>query len=317
MSIDSPKKILSTDELDPLYKLPNFFQGTGSLKTRSALLRAFHVFADKNSSLNQPKTAELRFATYNVHYWTDLYEKPALDRIFEDIKHIDADVVCLQEVSFTPTRFYSLSYDDLMVKFEELGYIHRVEIRTQPYLGGDFGNMIISKIAISQSTSGLLDKGHGKVRRGYCSVHLDQLNLDVCCVHLDVFDESGVTRQRQLKQLIKLLGGLRANLVIMGDFNCTRTCDYPASQLQEIIAADKIRGSTTDVTTLQVFDQSNYCTCFEHSKVKPPNCTVWSCRATDYIFVSKEFSAQITSCNPYYSVNSDHFPIYMDMNMNS
>jgi endonuclease/exonuclease/phosphatase family metal-dependent hydrolase len=313
MSLNSPKKILSTNDLDPLYKMPNFFKGTRALKTRSSLLRAFHVFAEKNYNLNQNKTTDWRLATYNVHYWTDLYEKPAFDRIFEDLKKMNADVLCLQEVSFTPTRLHTLSYEELMSKFTQLGYTSAVEIRTQPYLGGDFGNMILSKLPISQQTSGLLDKGHGKVRRGYCSVHVDQLNLDICCVHLDVFDESGATRQRQLSQLMTLLGGARSNLVVMGDFNCTRSCDYSPSQLQEIINADKIRGSTTDLTTLQIFDQCYYYTCFEHGKVKPPNCTVWSCRSTDYIFLSKEFQYPITGCNPYYTVNSDHFPIYMDL----
>lgn len=259
----STKKSLSTNEMDPMYKLPNFFRRTSTLNTRSSLLKAFHVFAETNLSVNQSLTklnddSTWRLATYNVHYWTDLYENPAFSRIFEDIKHINADVLCLQEVSFAPTRLSSLTYDELMAKFAELGYVHTVEIRTQPYLGGDFGNLILSKKRMSQSTSGLLDQGSGKVRRGYCSAHIDELNLDICCVHLDVFDETGATRRRQLSQLIELLGGLRANLVIMGDFNATRSCDYPTTQLQEIMDADQMRGSTTDIKTLQVFKRFGY-----------------------------------------------------------
>ena len=43
---------------------------------------------------------KLRIATYNIHYWTDVFENNRMKNIIKDIEYINADFVFLQEVIF-------------------------------------------------------------------------------------------------------------------------------------------------------------------------------------------------------------------------
>lgn len=297
---------------------PYYFESQNQLTTRASLFTEFERHVKNNVKHNQlnikvPET--IRIATFNVHYWTDLHERSSFDNLLEDIKNLNADVICLQEVSFGCTKFHQLSYDKLMQIFASIGYQYHSKILTQPYLGADFGNAIFSKLPITNQQSGLLTKGSSRVRRGYCCVHIPLLEIDICCVHLDVFDETGETRRLQLRELIDKLSHIKSdNLIICGDFNATRAADYSQVQLEDMIKRDTDRNVKTDLQTLEIIDKIDYHSCFDHINQISPNCTVWSCRATDYIFVSKKFNYKIERCGVYFTINSDHLPIYMDIN---
>ncbi len=282
----------------------------------TTLKHAYSQYVENYSQLPQLKGNNLRCATFNVHFWTDLYEIPSFEALLVDIQRLNADVLCLQEVSFTSTRYFKLSQAQLEHELHQLGYQHLILIKTQPYLGGEFGNLIASKVPIMESKSGLLHQGKGKVKRGYCLVTLLDSQLTICCVHLDVFDKTGQTRNQQLTELLQkvMIDINPTNLIICGDFNATRVCDYSPEQIQDIQLMDVKRGEPTDVTTLLQFGNMGFQTCFDQIQQQNPNCSVWSCRVIDYIFVAKTFAKKIHSCGIYLTQNSDHCAIYLDIN---
>jgi hypothetical protein len=52
----------------------------------------------------------IRIPPYNVHYFTDVNEKPSIDNIVEDIKDLNPDILALQKVTFGYTRFTEDKY---------------------------------------------------------------------------------------------------------------------------------------------------------------------------------------------------------------
>ena len=77
----------------------------------------------KKYFLKNKKKGNLRLATYNIHYWTDVWENNTLDKILKDIKYINADIICLQEVIFGLKYKISdklIDTENVIEKFEKL-----------------------------------------------------------------------------------------------------------------------------------------------------------------------------------------------------
>src|SRR6185312_4684397 len=86
------------------------------LSSISQMKQSFHNVCEHNRAANISIKDHLncRIATYNIHYWTDLNDNPSFDRIFDDIKAIDADILCLQEVSFDITKYNHYTHNQLI-----------------------------------------------------------------------------------------------------------------------------------------------------------------------------------------------------------
>ena len=283
--------------------------------SRATLNEIYRSHCDKNINLIDHHTKKgLRIATYNIHYWSDLYESANFDNIISDIIKINADILCLQEVSFDYTRFNKKTHIQVMEKFKEIGYVDSLSVYGSNYIGSRYGNMILTREPMIKKSQGLLIKGNGKVKRGYClaSIKSGKSNVEVCCVHLDVFDETGITRHKQLSELLTIIGAPKNNLIICGDFNSMRTQDYSVQELNKIIQNDTARKATTDTETLKQMTTYGYHSCFDHLKSPSPSCTVWSGRAIDFIFVPMDFIYNITKSEVFYTINSDHYAIYTD-----
>lgn len=283
--------------------------------SRSALKGIYKKYCQ--SPNNCPKIADgnYRVATFNIHYWTDLYDKSSIDGILSDIKQINADIICLQEVSFDVTQYNSYEYSDLIDLFKSCGYTYFMEVYGSNYLGSRYGNMILSKKQLTETMGNQLPLGRTKVKRGYCLAKVEDLDLYVCCVHLDVFDETGVTRDQQIKALFKEIKVPRNNLIICGDFNCIREGDYAndGKSLEKLINDDLARGVKTDLKTLANFSNIDYLTSFEMLSLPAPSSSVWSNRTVDFIFVPRDFKLDIINSQIYRTINSDHCAIYMDV----
>src|SRR2546425_13350751 len=120
------------ERCDPLYNRPPSLITQTPPLTKVALKRQFHTLYEKNQADNQrtneKKSKAIRVATFNVHYWTDLYDKASADKILSDLVKINADILCLQEVSFDRTRYNPYTYAQLMEKFKQMGYCDSVEV---------------------------------------------------------------------------------------------------------------------------------------------------------------------------------------------
>jgi endonuclease/exonuclease/phosphatase family metal-dependent hydrolase len=284
------------------------------LLSKSSMKQRFHHLYEQNKIENAVirSSSDHRVATYNIHYWTDLYDHANADRILDDIKAIDATILCLQEVSFDRTKYNPYTYDQLMNQFASMGYIDHIEVFGSQYLGARYGNLILSKVPMTKKDAGLLYKGQVRVKRGYCMTEIASLDVTICCLHLDVFDETGKTRNQQLMQLLNILDLSNPNLIICGDFNCLRKADYSTPFFDRLVASDQHRNAVTDTTTLEYLRKNHFHTCFDHCRQPSPKCTVWSNRVIDFIFVPHKYTKEITNCGLYYTVNSDHFGVYMD-----
>src|SRR3989338_7658060 len=64
----------------------------------------------------------IRIGTYNIHYWTDILEKENFEGIINEIEKINADVMCLQEVSFGKTRYNKKGEKEIEEIFLKMGY---------------------------------------------------------------------------------------------------------------------------------------------------------------------------------------------------
>jgi endonuclease/exonuclease/phosphatase family metal-dependent hydrolase len=282
---------------------------SSSIKLYQSLCETQKNTIDLSRTQNQ---SSFRIATYNVHCWADVYNKPNFDNIFADIKDLDSDILCLQEVCFDKNQYNPHKYDDLIAKFKEIGYVDHVEVQGSWYLSSRYGNMIFSREAITNKRVIVLPIGQARVKRACCFGNIEKYGIEVCCVHLDVFDDSGETRRLQLAKLLKSIHDPKST-VICGDFNAMRASDYSRERLDSIIESDLHRGSKTDVDTLEILESHNYLNCFDHSSQKSPESTVWSGRAVDFIFANVNFIKKFIRSQVYYTIQSDHYALFADI----
>jgi endonuclease/exonuclease/phosphatase family metal-dependent hydrolase len=72
-----------------------------------------------NKNLKRDKENNIRIMTYNVHFWTDVNENNSLHKILGDIKEINPDILCLNEVTLGKTKYND---EDIPELFEKLMY---------------------------------------------------------------------------------------------------------------------------------------------------------------------------------------------------
>lgn len=143
-------------------------------------------------------------------------------------------------------------------------------------------------------------------------------DLDVCLVglHLDVYDESGATRLKQLQQLQRLLDEMKPQpgvCILAGDFNAVRSRDYTEQQLAKMREHDKARDVLTELRTLEFVENSmKFRDCFDLCQVRPPVCSTWSGRRIDFVYLKAQDKARVTSAFYWPSTSSDHIPVGCD-----
>jgi|SRR3989338_3065455 len=251
----------------------------------------------------------IRIGTYNIHYWTDILEKENFEGIINEIEKINADVMCLQEVSFGKTRYNKKGEKEIEEIFLKMGYLYKCENRCCKYIGSDYGNLILSKLEIEEKKQGTLYKGNVKVRRGYSLIKLRNIDLQICCTHLDVFDISGKIRNIQIAELCNILNLPQNNTILMGDFNCLNPSDYSSDEKNYLSSLDKrYLPDFSSLSQLEPF----FKTCWQFSNLSPPPFTVWSNHTIDFIFIPINFPYQIYP-RISLSSNSDHFPLFCDI----
>lgn len=89
-----------------------------------------------------------RIATYNIHKCVGLDRRFAPERIVEVLREVDADVVALQEV-LCHSRSHRREHQAEFIA-EELGMDFRMGENRQ-IRGGDYGNVILSRLPIGRS----------------------------------------------------------------------------------------------------------------------------------------------------------------------
>jgi endonuclease/exonuclease/phosphatase family metal-dependent hydrolase len=161
---------------------------------------------------------EATVATYNVHRWTGVNGRSAIDpaRAGFVISELDADVIALQEV----LRPYD-EEDPLSALCSALG-LHFVYATTRVHKRGEQGNAILSRFPIE--TCSVLDISHSRIeKRGVLAAQFgdSERSLSVIATHLSLVDR---TRERQVQSLLQHPELNTGPAILLGDMNAWRKC---------------------------------------------------------------------------------------------
>jgi len=177
------------------------------------LLRAPSV-----ATATQPRGREITVATYNVHRWTGLNGRSAIDpaRAAFVISEIDADVIALQEV-MRPHEG-----EDPLVTLADAMRLHVAFAATRVHKRGEIGNAILSRWPIGAVS--MLDLSFSRIEsRVALSARLrfQHTALDIVATHLALADR---TRHRQVRALLDHPELRTAPTLLLGDMNAWRKC---------------------------------------------------------------------------------------------
>ncbi len=181
-------------------------------------LPALSVVAAEKAGVSVRLGHEVTVATYNVHRWTGVNGRAAIDpaRAGFVISELDADVIALQEV----LRPYDQE-DPLAALCSALG-LHFVYATTRVHKRGDQGNAILSRYPIE--TCSVLDISHSRIeKRGVLAAQFgdSERSLSVIATHLSLVDR---TRTRQVQSLLQHPELNAGPALLLGDMNAWRKC---------------------------------------------------------------------------------------------
>lgn len=169
----------------------------------------------------------IKVLTYNIHKGFSVGNlRFILHDIKESLRHIDADVVFLQEIhgerSISNNRFDSWHNNRQFEFLADEVWQHHAYGKNAIYKSGHHGNAILSKypfiewenIDVSTMRSASRSLLHGAIQM----IDTKQ-KIHIICVHLGLFERE---RERQLSTLVKRISShVPSNepLIIAGDFN--------------------------------------------------------------------------------------------------
>ena len=165
-----------------------------------------------------------RVVTYNIHKGIGGVDRRyRLERVIETLNHLEADIVCLQEVDEGVPR--SNHDEQAQMLSEALALPHIAFQRNVKLKQGSYGNAILSRFPLRDVTHVDLTVPLKKRRRAllaHCRVQVEghRRTLLVASLHLGL---AGFERQMQLRRLLQhsLLAHAisRSSIVIGGDYN--------------------------------------------------------------------------------------------------
>lgn len=271
------------------------------------------------------KTHDFRLATFNIHYWTDVWENNSLKKILNDIKYINADILCLQEAIFGVKyniNGKNINTTNVIDSLDKLGY-YTIFCNTLPtWYGGIYGNMIcikkqyIKDITTTNYTFGkskqscIVSGGIDGTKETRCYILLELKKYVIICLHLDVCSE--LERKKQIKHIIKLLDKneyKKKKIIILGDFNTTDINQYTEKVKKKNILKYVFNDSYYNMNNnvIEELLKNNFKSATDYLNI---NLTAWSGIQSDYIFTK---NIQNINSQILYTNASDHLPIIIDI----
>jgi len=273
-----------------------------------------YIKKNKTSIPPKPKST-VRVLSYNIHNgFYDVYsDKNNYYKVLDFITELNPDIIGFQELMWTEQVE---SKNKLMNDMTDIGYPYSVickSLGTEDYIG----NGIFSKYPISSTKHINLDKDPvNKEGRIGCIAIVKISNtvaFTIVNTHLDVWDDSGKTRKKQLNKIINYLDK-DDSIIIMGDFNTIRKEDYSKEYLNWLSANKSGRGNLykaqqIDFDTLDILNNNGYKDITDSTN-DMISITTWSGKRVDYMYtknidVKKSFVLPIDL--------SDHFPLIGDL----
>ncbi len=183
----------------------------------AVLLVLSHFLPRDTPQIVEHESDELVVLTYNIHHGFDDDGVPGMQRIADEIRAANADLVALQEVS----RGWTLLGGNDMVSYLRWRF-PEYEIVFRATDGQLWGNAIMSRRPLSAAAGGTFDAEPGVLRYGWVQamIHLPDRHLEFYSVHLtaDLEGRGGDPRLPQAKRLIEQTRAAPM-VIVAGDFN--------------------------------------------------------------------------------------------------
>ncbi|MFK7736842.1 MAG: endonuclease/exonuclease/phosphatase family protein [Pirellulaceae bacterium] len=170
-----------------------------------------------------PSEPTLRVLTYNIHHGRALDGKFDYERLAETIAKLEPDVVALQEVDNNTGRSGGV---DQAAELGKLLKMNHVFGNALYYLGGQYGEAVLSRFPIKESQAHHLPYRFGYEPRTALAVHIvpDNGLPEFLFVGTHLCHQDGETRLEQTSELGKLFTGVQNLPVILaGDLNARPT----------------------------------------------------------------------------------------------
>jgi len=309
-----------------------------------------------NGLIKQHDTSKtLRIMSYNVHFWLEgeesywwsesekIWKRTAygsvssnVDNVLGAIKTTNPDIVCLQEVNWGKYKWNKYDTKELIQKFRDMGYAYGGDTTLSPgkYSKWDndvipFGTIIFSKYPLENIINTTFekpdidDKQSKGERRTFVGVTIQHNNqqIRIYNTHLDVWDDSGKTRESEVAELLEHIKNKDAdidNVIIVGDFNETRARDYQCSinnkNAWDLIKEDDAKRKFPTPTYVEDgFEKAGYTDAYTVLPKKRPILTSWTGKIIDFGYLKPNGMAYFEDVNTYYDKCSDHTPIIFDI----
>lgn len=297
--------------LPPDYFQPSRMRVARDINPNIARNRLNELFAEECQRLaptnniipvHRQNNHTVRVATYNVHFWVDVFDRNSFGRILGILQNINADILILQEVAWGPSMYNNLTVDEILDGFGNLGYsFSHFYQACQNIRGARFGNAIFSKYEFTELPGGgLYQVQHqpaiDRQQERRCYTHTiyrlpNNRSISIYGTHLDVYDNAGRIRAAQMQELTALAAhDQNNNVLIAGDFNEPQVAGGVVGHLH----------------------RANYVNCFERLRHPGPPFTVWVGDIIDFIFLSNRWQLPLQGAYVYFDSASDHIPVIFD-----
>lgn len=165
-----------------------------------------------NKSTNDLNT--LTLMTFNIRSANNENGSVELDKILEEIREAEADIIGLQEVErMMPRSGYQ---DQARIIAEELGY-HYYYGGNINILGVQYGNALLSKYPILKASNHRLPKERLEPR-GMIEADID-VDGSIWHVYVTHLGLNSKERNKQINYINQLVSHRSGNILLMGDFN--------------------------------------------------------------------------------------------------
>jgi endonuclease/exonuclease/phosphatase family metal-dependent hydrolase len=280
------------------------------MNSKNKLIEKYKEYIKINSNTFESKYEReyatgpnVRILSFNVQLFKDINKKSSFEKLDKLIAESDADIIVLFEAVF-------FKNDKLL--FEKIATNNKY-LYTK-YSNDKYGiNILLSKHQIKQCSILKLIKDPIKNMNRYAilsTISINNKEIKLAACHLDVFDETEQTRLEQIKQIIDEIDN---EYILLGDMNSLRKKDYDSNEWNYLINDCQSRNTDAHTLVTDFIESNNFIDCWNMINKASPKISVWSMRRVDYIYVGKSFMYPIRNCNTLVTDISDHFPLYVDL----
>lgn len=247
----------------------------------------------------------LRIMTFNVYMWKNIY-KDNFDEQLHFIKKINPDILLLQEA------IWQNENDDKIQKLTSLGYISKILSSNDSIENNCYGLILLSKFHIK--TNKIIDITLDNMNEHYSCIYANILEFHLFGTHLDVWDNTELSRINQLNLIINEINKIQnPNIILLGDLNLLYKNQINNSDWNYILEHDKLRNVETLSIAINKIIDNNFIDSFDLIGENPPKLSCCFDRRIDYIFLKKNIKFLAKNTFTVYSNCSDHLPIIIDL----